>query len=518
MMPIVSRLLLPLLALLLLLPTPAAAQVSIQDWLLHRLSPEKLLDEQKERDEFFNVGNCECEVPMALEVKLQGEYQTADYEFQIVAGQACLDTTNNTIRDKNAGCRVLFGPVRFSAWKQATWTISQYKGSPLTAKILMADLCSGQDQKSFAIAMYTEPAKDQKWQEDATKLTYTVDTQGPAQAKNPSLKAGEGQVTISFDAPYSTSSSTDGGTTSGETDIKYQVLCEKLDGTLAFTSPPAEAGYDVCTSPGTTTTPDGGAIDGSSGASWSSPWPKPRAGDGSTEAGPLDFGPDTGAVDAGNPETAPATDGNVADAGPPDSAPAADSGTSSGAKSLDTAYVCSGTQNTASKIVVDGLANGESYRFYLVTIDKARNPSTPLPVGEGAPELAEDLWERYKRLGGKAESGYCFVATAVHGSYDHPHVRVLRELRDQVLLPTSDGRLFVQLYYATSPSPAAWIADHESARTLVRAALWPVTLAAAAHLYTSAWHKALVLVVLFLGVGIIVGRTRGGRTTGGRRS
>lgn len=45
----------------------------------------------------------------------------------------------------------------------------------------------------------------------------------------------------------------------------------------------------------------------------------------------------------------------------------------------------------------------------------------------------------------------CFVATAVYGNADHLDVRVLRQLRDEVLLLSSPGRAFVAFYYAISP-------------------------------------------------------------------
>ncbi|MBQ1468985.1 MAG: hypothetical protein IIZ27_10960, partial [Solobacterium sp.] len=40
----------------------------------------------------------------------------------------------------------------------------------------------------------------------------------------------------------------------------------------------------------------------------------------------------------------------------------------------------------------------------------------------------------------------------VYGSYDCPQVWVLRRFRDNVLAETWYGRLFIRLYYATSPT------------------------------------------------------------------
>jgi hypothetical protein len=49
------------------------------------------------------------------------------------------------------------------------------------------------------------------------------------------------------------------------------------------------------------------------------------------------------------------------------------------------------------------------------------------------------------------KKGFCYVATAVYGSYDCPEVRVLRRFRDQSLGKTWYGREFIAVYYAASP-------------------------------------------------------------------
>ncbi len=45
----------------------------------------------------------------------------------------------------------------------------------------------------------------------------------------------------------------------------------------------------------------------------------------------------------------------------------------------------------------------------------------------------------------------CYVATAVYGSYDCPQVWVLRRYRDYNLDKTFFGKLFIRVYYKTSP-------------------------------------------------------------------
>lgn len=55
-----------------------------------------------------------------------------------------------------------------------------------------------------------------------------------------------------------------------------------------------------------------------------------------------------------------------------------------------------------------------------------------------------------------ANSGGCYVATAIYGSYDCPEVWTLRRYRDNVLKKNVFGRAFVCLYYAVSPTIVKW--------------------------------------------------------------
>ena len=65
-------------------------------------------------------------------------------------------------------------------------------------------------------------------------------------------------------------------------------------------------------------------------------------------------------------------------------------------------------------------------------------------------------------------AGFCFIATAAYGTDTTKEIDILREFRDEVLLPNSLGAKLVSLYYQISPPVANLISQHEILRTTVR--------------------------------------------------
>ncbi len=63
-------------------------------------------------------------------------------------------------------------------------------------------------------------------------------------------------------------------------------------------------------------------------------------------------------------------------------------------------------------------------------------------------------------------SGGCYVATCVYGSYDCPQVWTLRRYRDNKLAKTWHGRAFIYTYYAISPTIVKWFGDTECFKKL----------------------------------------------------
>src|SRR5207244_13410691 len=64
--------------------------------------------------------------------------------------------------------------------------------------------------------------------------------------------------------------------------------------------------------------------------------------------------------------------------------------------------------------------------------------------------------------------GGCFIATAAYGSSLATEVILLSRFRDEVLLPSRLGSLFVACYYRLSPPLASLIARAEFLRTATR--------------------------------------------------
>jgi hypothetical protein len=62
----------------------------------------------------------------------------------------------------------------------------------------------------------------------------------------------------------------------------------------------------------------------------------------------------------------------------------------------------------------------------------------------------------------------CFIATAAYGTATAKEIDILREFRDEVLLPNSLGAKFISFYYKTGPPVAHFISQHEVLRTVVR--------------------------------------------------
>lgn len=69
---------------------------------------------------------------------------------------------------------------------------------------------------------------------------------------------------------------------------------------------------------------------------------------------------------------------------------------------------------------------------------------------------------------GYSSAGGCYIATAVYGDYDHENVRLFRRFRDEVLMQSLFGRLFVKVYYAISPELARRLSPESAVSNVIR--------------------------------------------------
>ncbi len=68
----------------------------------------------------------------------------------------------------------------------------------------------------------------------------------------------------------------------------------------------------------------------------------------------------------------------------------------------------------------------------------------------------------------------CFIATAAYGTPMAEEIDVLRKWRDENLMKSSSGRLFVNVYYITSQPIANLISKSDKMRALTRELLKPI--------------------------------------------
>ena len=137
--------------------------------------------------------------------------------------------------------------------------------------------------------------------------------------------------------------------------------------------------------------------------------------------------------------------------------------------------------NQLSDSIVDGLTNDTPYVFRLGLVDEAENVVQFFPaVGAGTNcETTPFTGCEYSAtpsqvLGLLTDDFNCFVATAAYGSSLDPHLKVFRDFRYQVLLPTTWGRRLNQLYYKYGPYAARFIHDKPALRAAARVGLWPL--------------------------------------------
>ena len=107
---------------------------------------------------------------------------------------------------------------------------------------------------------------------------------------------------------------------------------------------------------------------------------------------------------------------------------------------------------------------GRAY-FFLGNKAAATDAYTKAQKGDDK-EVALEASKAISRMNEK--KGPCFVATACYGDFDHPDVLALRRWRDNTLLESFFGKVFVACYYSLSPPIAARIAKFPRLANAIR--------------------------------------------------
>lgn len=145
---------------------------------------------------------------------------------------------------------------------------------------------------------------------------------------------------------------------------------------------------------------------------------------------------------------------------------------------------------------VTELSNGVDYCFLLANKDVTGIVSFMTPA-----TVTTNRCAKPDEVKGLLDGKGCFIATAAYGSDMAPEVSQFRKFRSEVLVHSKIGREFVRLYYQYSPYWADRIKESESAKAVVRGALWP--LLAIVNFILAVGFKTFLGVVLGLG-GLLV--------------
>ncbi len=108
------------------------------------------------------------------------------------------------------------------------------------------------------------------------------------------------------------------------------------------------------------------------------------------------------------------------------------------------------------KSITSSGSYSSSCKFELITIAKVN-------TSEERKKAREEAKQKTKEAGRG-----CFIATACYENYNSPEVLVLRQFRDDKLLKTSFGKVFVKFYYSVSPFFATIISKSELLKKSVR--------------------------------------------------
>lgn len=111
-------------------------------------------------------------------------------------------------------------------------------------------------------------------------------------------------------------------------------------------------------------------------------------------------------------------------------------------------------------IVVDGKVE-ENEIFVLTKIGESLGLDSE-QINEIMKKYNQKEKEKLEQIKKQNSSSNCFIVTATMGDINHPVVNDFRYYRDNTLLKTSLGRIFIDIYYKVGPFMAKFIENNEN--------------------------------------------------------
>ena len=177
-----------------------------------------------------------------------------------------------------------------------------------------------------------------------------------------------------------------------------------------------------------------------------------------------------------------------------------------------------------------GLDNGVDYFFRLATVDQASNVAfftSDTAINEACasvdPTAATSLFPplsdaalqgcpfvaRPDKVNGLLTKDFnCFIASAAYGSVLDSRLKVFRAFRGLILLRSSWGRAFNQMYYKYGPYGARFLNENPWIKPVVRVTLWPALLFAKLSLDVGMVTASILMILLTLFVVMGVWKLR----------
>jgi hypothetical protein len=406
---------------------------------------------------FLNQGRCSCSTPIRLVLRKKNLANTTMGTGEIWFGSDCANATDMNARDSRCVKLTTFQPDIFQSNIDQPFFVDANVLMFPEGSAAQKGLCVSAQDKVVSVFALIQSGNATTYTSTSHK-DYNIDTRPPPLVKDYEVVGSEDGLAVKWTVDA----------TSAKDIWYYQALCSRTDGSPLRDTPligDTPQFVDVC-KPNTTPTADAGV--------------PPTADAGATDAAPV----------SGFVPLAADADVSAPDAG----------GVTTGEPEINPLYLC-GSQSaggssmtiTIPKDVV--LAPGELINVRLLVSDKSKN-FVDMGTQSASSQPVQDFWEVFNGAGGQVEPGYCFVATAAYGDYNHPFVLVLRDFRDHTLAKFGAGRDFIAWYYRNSPPLAAFIREHTVARIGAQVILWPVVLLAGTWEYTTVLDKLALFAVL----------------------